>query len=39
VFSNGSLAGLKVSLAGLDGLAEDELDQKKLLCGSKRLFN
>ena len=39
MFSNGSLAGPEVSLASLDELAESELDQKKLLCGSKRLYN
>jgi len=42
VFSNGSLADPHGSLGNLDELAEGrlrELDQKKLLCGSKRLFN
>ena len=42
VFSNGSLVDPHGSLGNLDELAEGllrELDQKKLLCGSKRLFN
>jgi hypothetical protein len=42
VFSNGSLADPHGSLRNLDELAEGRLrglDQKNLLCGSKRLFN